>query len=85
MIDVLTFEARRSMSNYVATLAQNIDTIVVCKLHHVFALQCFHFKNDFQFFFYRASSEKNCLKKEYNDDDDDDDDDDDYDEQIIRK
>ena len=30
-------------SNYVATLAQNIDTIVLYKLHRRFALQCFHF------------------------------------------
>ena len=30
-------------SNYVATLAQNIDTIVLYKLCRVFALQCFHF------------------------------------------
>ena len=35
-------EDRWSMWNYVATLAQNIDGIVVCELHQGFALQCFH-------------------------------------------
>ena len=49
-----TFEDRRSMCRlsriddrceitYVATLAQNIDGIVVCKLRRGFALQCFHY------------------------------------------
>ena len=51
MIDVPTFEdwwplcrsrRRWSMWNYVATLAQNIDGIVVCELRRGFALQCFH-------------------------------------------
>ena len=30
------------LRNYAAILAQNIDTIVVCELRWVFALQCFH-------------------------------------------
>ena len=34
---------RWSMWNYVATLAQNIDGIVVCGLRRGFALQCFHY------------------------------------------
>ena len=39
------------MLNYVATLAQNIDTIVVCELHRGFALQCFHIQhNQYDFF-----------------------------------
>ena len=46
-IDVSTFEdrcvdLRRSMWNYVATLAQNIDTLVVCELCRRFALQFLH-------------------------------------------
>ena len=43
MVDVSTFEDRWSMWNYAPTLAQNIDTIVECKLRQGFALQCFHF------------------------------------------
>ena len=48
MIDVSTFEDRWSMWNYVATLAQNIDTIASCMCRG-FALQCFHYirKNNY--------------------------------------
>ena len=43
-IDGHCVDLRRPMImwNYVATLAQNIDGIVVCKLRRGFALQCFH-------------------------------------------
>ena len=46
-IDVSTFEDRWSKWNFVATLAQNIDIIVLCELRRGFALQCFHFLNVF--------------------------------------
>ena len=45
MVVVSTFEDRWSMWNYVATLAQNIDGIVVCELRRGFALQCFHWES----------------------------------------